>query len=167
MTIVCVRIISSPCQQRPLFLGLLQYQEKEAASSKDKCSYSITIYNTKQLEQSCFFTPIIIDYKERLSKASFVIGQLYTCTFFAYYLSKRPSREYLERKSHRMGFHKESEMLVFFCLQPHKYGLQDYSATEEKKHTKYQHSYEQVFLCTTETADPVQWIEQLYNEDVS
>ena len=67
---------------------------------------------------------------------------------------------------HRMGFHKESEMF-FFCLQPHKYRLQDYSATEEKKHTKYKHSYEQVFLCTTETADPVQWIEQLYNEDVS
>ena len=38
---------------------------------------------------------------------------------------------------HRMGFHKESEMFFFFCLQPHKYGLQDYSATEEKKHTKY------------------------------
>ena len=118
MTIVCVRIISSPCQQRPLFLGLLQYQEKEAASSKDKCSYSITIYNTKQLEQSCFFTPIIIDYKERLSKASFVIGQLYTCTFFAYYLSKRPSREYSERKSYtEWAFTKKVK--CFFSVYSH------------------------------------------------
>ena len=114
MTIVCVRIISSPCQQRPLFLGLLQYQEKEAASSKDKCSYSITIYNTKQLEQSCFFTPIIIDYKERLSKASFVIGQLYTCTFYTYYLSKRPSREYSERKSYtEWAFTKKVKCFFF------------------------------------------------------
>ena len=118
MTIVCVRIISSPCQQRPLFLGLLQYQEKEAASSRDKCSYSITIYNTKQLEQSCFFTPIIIDYKERLSKASFVIGQLYTCTFFAYYLSKRPSREYSERKSYtEWAFTKKVK--CFFSVYSH------------------------------------------------
>ena len=119
MTIVCVRIISSPCQQRPLFLGLLQYQEKEAASSKDKCSYSITIYNTKQLEQSCFFTPIIIDYKERLSKASFVIGQLYTCTFFAYYLSKRPSREYSERKSYTEWAFTKKVKCFFFSVYSH------------------------------------------------
>ena len=118
MTIVCVRIISSPCQQRPLFLGLLQYQEKEAASSEDKCSSSITIYNTKQLEQSCFLTPIIIDYKERLSKASFLIGQLYTCTFFAYYLSKRPSREYSERKSYtEWAFTKKVK--CFFSVYSH------------------------------------------------
>ena len=66
-----------------------------------------------------------------------------------------------------MGFHKESEMFFFFfCLEPQKYGFQDYSATEEKQHAKYKHSYEQFFLCTTETPDPVQWIEQLYNEDV-
>ena len=44
--------------------------EKGAASSEEKCSYSITSYNTKRLEQ----TSIIIDYKERVSKASFVIG---------------------------------------------------------------------------------------------
>ena len=119
MTIVCVRIISFPCQQRPLFLGLLQYQEKEAASSKDKCSYSITIYNTKQLEQSCFFTPIIIDYKERLSKASFVIGQLYTCTFFAYYLSKRPSREYSERKSYTEWAFTKKVKCCFFSVYSH------------------------------------------------
>ena len=44
--------------------------EKGAASSEEKCSYSIASYNTKRLEQ----TSIIIDYKERVSKASFVIG---------------------------------------------------------------------------------------------
>ena len=147
MIIVCVWRISSPCQQKPFFLGLLQYEGKEAAGKEDKCSYSITSYNAKQLEQSCFCTSIIIDYKERVSKASFVIGQLYTCTFYAHFLSKRPLREYSERKSYiKWAFTKEVKCVFFFCLQPHKYGFQDYSATEEKQQTKYQHSYEQVFM---------------------
>ena len=51
-------------------------------------------------------------------------------------IQKAFKRRLREEILHRMGFHKESEMF-FFCLQPHKYGLQDYSATEEKKHTKY------------------------------
>ena len=108
MIIVCVWIISSPCQQRSLFLGLLQYQEKEAASSEDKCSYSSTSYNTKRLEQ----TSIIIDYKERVSKASFVIGQLYT--FYAHFLSKRPFREYSERKPYtEWAFTKKVKFFFF------------------------------------------------------
>ena len=108
MIIVCVWIISSPCQQRSLFLGLLQYQEKEAASSEDKCSYSITSYNTKRLEQ----TSIIIDYKKRVSKASFVIGQLYT--FYAHFLSKRPFREYSERKPYtEWAFTKKVKCFFF------------------------------------------------------
>ena len=111
MIIVCVWIISSPCQQRSLFLGLLQYQEKEAASSEDKCSYSITSYNTKRLEQ----TSIIIDYKERVSKTSF--SQF--CYWLAVYILCTPSiqkvfqRILREETLHRMGFHKESEMFFF------------------------------------------------------
>ena len=149
MIIVCVWIISSPCQQRSLFLGLLQYQEKEAASSEDKCSYSITSYNTKRLEQ----TSIIIDYKERVSQASFVIGQLYTS--YAHFLSKRPFSEYSERKPYTEWACTKKVKCFFFCLQPQlKYGFQDYSATEDRQHAKYKHTYEQVFLCTTETTDP-------------
>ena len=67
-----------------------------------------------------------------------------------------------------LSIQKASKRIVReeISLQPHKYGFQDYIATEEKWHTKYKDSYEQVFLCTTETTDPVQWIEQLYTEDV-
>ena len=108
MIIFCVWIISSPCQQRPLFLGLLQYQGKEAASSEDKCSYSIKSYNTKQLEQ----TFIIIDYKERVSKASFVIGQLYTFLICTLSIEKAFQGILREEILHRMDFHKESEMFL-------------------------------------------------------
>ena len=112
MIIVCVWRISSPCQQKPFFLGLLQYEGKEAAGKEDKCSYSITSYNAKQLEQSCFCTSIIIDYKERVSKASFVIGQLYT--FYAHLLSKRSYREYSERKSYtEWAFTKKVKCFFF------------------------------------------------------
>ena len=67
-----------------------------------------------------------------------------------------------------MSFHKEREVFFFFCLQPHIYGFQDYSATEEKiiAH-KVQAKLRRSYLGTTETTDPVQWIQQLYNEDVS
>ena len=82
--------------------------EKGAASSEEKCSYSITSYNTKRLEQ----TSIIIDYKERVSKASFVIGQLYT--FYAHLLSKRSFREYSERKSYtEWAFTKKVKCFFF------------------------------------------------------
>ncbi|XP_073251384.1 uncharacterized protein [Porites lutea] len=51
-------------------------------------------------------------------------------------------------------------------IQPRKYGFQDYSAIEEKCHTNYKHiQLRTSYLCTTETTDPVQWIEQLFNED--
>ena len=110
MIIVCVWIISSPCQQRPFFLGLLQHQEKGAASSEDKCSYSITSYNTKLLEQ----TSIIVDYKEGVSKVSFVIGQLYT--FYVHFLSKRPFREYSERKPFTEWAFTKKVKIFFFLF---------------------------------------------------
>ena len=117
MIIVCVWRISSPCQQKPFFLGLLQYEGKEAAGKEDKCSYSITSYNAKQLEQSCFCTSIIIDYKERVSKASFVIGQLYT--FYAHFLSKRRFREYSERKSYTEWAFTKKVKCFFFSVYSH------------------------------------------------
>ena len=51
-------------------LAEVSFPWSSAVPGKRECSYSITSYNTKRLEQ----TSIIIDYKERVSKASFVIG---------------------------------------------------------------------------------------------
>ena len=68
---------------------------------------------------------------------------------------------------HRMGCHKESEMF-FFSVYSHI--NTDYKITVPQKRKSTQSTstvMNKFFLCTTETADPVQWVEQLYNEDVS
>ncbi|XP_073241327.1 uncharacterized protein [Porites lutea] len=67
------------------------------------------------------------------------------------------------------GKSPSSPVMGFFLVlmaRPRKYGFQDYSAIEEKYHTNYKHiQLKTSYLCTTETTDPVQGIEQLYNED--
>ena len=74
-----------------------------------------------------------------------------------------------EETLHRMSCHKESEMFLFSVYSHVNTDyFHDYSAIEEKYHTNYKHIQSRTsYLCTTETTDPVQWIEQLYNEDVS
>ena len=73
-----------------------------------------------------------------------------------------------ERKPYKEWAVTKKVNVFVFCLQPRKYGFHDYSAIEEKYHTNYKHiQLRTSYLCTTETTDPVQWIEQLYNEDVS
>ena len=110
-------------------------------------------------------------YKERVSKASSLV--LVSCTHFMHtFYPTTPFRHPVqvtilrEETLHRMSC--QSEVFFVFCLQPRKYGFQDYSAIEEKYHTNYKHiQLRTSYLCTTETTDQVQWIEQLYNEDVS
>ena len=68
-----------------------------------------------------------------------------------------------EETLHRMSCHKESEVFIF-CLQPHIYGLQCHR--REIAHN-VQAKLSLSYLETTETTDPVQWLQQLYNEDVS
>ena len=57
---LCVDNIVPLLKEGWLFPGLLQYQEKEAASMEINVKYSIVSCNTKQLEQSWFLTYMII-----------------------------------------------------------------------------------------------------------
>ena len=50
-----------------------------------------------------------------------------------------------ENPTHNGLSQRKWNVFCFFCFQQHKYGFQDYSATEEKEHTKYKQSHEQVF----------------------
>ena len=68
---------------------------------------------------------------------------------------------------HRMGFHKESEMFFFLFTATQIRITRLQCHRREKAHKVLAQLRTSFFLCTTETADPVQWIEQLYNEDVS
>ena len=65
-----------------------------------------------------------------------------------------------------MSFHKESE--VFFFLFTATYiRISRLQCHRREIAHKVQAKLRTSYLGTTETTDPVQWIQQLYNEDVS
>ena len=70
-----------------------------------------------------------------------------------------------EETLHRMSCHKESE--VFFSVYSHIYMDVKITVPQKRNSTQVQAKLRTSYLGTTETTDPVQWIEQLYNEDVS
>ena len=72
-----------------------------------------------------------------------------------------------EETLHRMSFHKESE--VFFFLFTATYiRISRLQCHRREVALKVQAKLSRTcYLGTTETTDPVQWIQQLFNEDVS
>ena len=71
-----------------------------------------------------------------------------------------------EETLHRMSFHKESEVFFFLFTATYIWISRLQCHRREIAH-KVQAKLRTSYLGTTETTDPVQWIEQLYNEDVS
>ena len=70
-----------------------------------------------------------------------------------------------EEALHRMSCHKESEMFLFSV---YSHVNTDFKITvPQKRNSTQSTSTCKNKLCTTETNEPVVWIERLYNEDVS
>ena len=70
-----------------------------------------------------------------------------------------------EETLHRMSCHKESE--VFFLFTATYIWISRLQCHRREIAHKVQAKLRTSYLGTTETTDPVQWIQQLYNEDVS
>ena len=72
-----------------------------------------------------------------------------------------------EETLHRMSFHKESEVFFFFLSTATYIRISRLQCHRREIAHKVQAKLRTSYLGTTETTDPVQWIKQLYNEDVS
>ena len=115
--------------------------------------FNAFFYNTNQLEQSCFFTPIIIDKH----------------VHFIHTIYPKGLQENTQRGNPTQNGLSQRKWNVFF-FSVYSHINTDYKITvpQERKSTQSTSTVMNKFLlCTTESADPVQWIEQLYNEDVS